>query len=332
MTGPGLFPSLDGWMAGTAADHPLREWYERAGAGDAATSLRRMILGALDTIIGRLEVAQPARLSAERRDFRNARTTDDLRIVRSELVAGGMLAAAGIGFDFGARGGTPQPDLVLRDSVLGIEVKNRTLDGLRELERDLDAAITELAAPVTIYVACDERPLVIKPDVRAAIVNHATAMIQAGQHGTFVTQLDQPWATTAQLDLSVRITERSPVQGSAQVIFEEGFFALPASLADAEAEVLKVLNDAQKIQQALALPTILLVDAGMTGMAVFRPPHIWTQRLGQLLPPDTPFVGIAVMMPELTQADAPIALATRPGVEPVTLGAVQKLSADLGLG
>ena len=62
MTGPGLFPSLDGWMAGTAADHPLREWYDRAGAGDAATSPRRMILGALDTIIGRLEAAQPAGL------------------------------------------------------------------------------------------------------------------------------------------------------------------------------------------------------------------------------------------------------------------------------
>jgi hypothetical protein len=332
VTGPGLFPSLDDWMAGTAANHPLREWYDDAAADDAATSPRRMILNALDTIIGRLDAAQPARLSAERKDFRNARTTDDLRIVRSELLAGGMLARAGIGFDFGVRGGMPQPDLVLRDSVLGIEVKNRTLDGLRELERDLDAAIAELAAPATVYLACDERPLVIKPDVRAAIVSQATAMIQAGQHGTFVTQLDQPWAATPQLDLSVRITERSPVEGSAHVIFEEGFFALPASLADAEAEVIKVLNDAQKIQQARAMPTILLVDAGMTGMAVFRPPHIWAQRLGQLLPSDTPFVGIAVMMPELTRADAPIALATRPGVEPATLTAVQKLSADLGLG
>jgi hypothetical protein len=326
-----LFPYLDGWMAGTAADHPLREWYDHAGADDTTASPRSMILGSLDTIIGRLDAAQPARLSAERRDFRNARTTDDLRIVRSELVAGGMLAAVGIGFDFGMRGGTPQPDLVLRDSALGIEVKNRTLDGLRELERDLDTVVTELAAPVTIYVACDERPLVIKPDVREAIVSQATTMIQAGQHATFVTQLDQPWATTLRLDLSVRITGRSPVQGSAHVIFEEGFFALPASLADAEAEVLKVLNDAQKIQQALAMPTILLVDAGMTGMAVFRPPRIWAQRLGELLPPDTPFVGIAVMMPEMTRADAPIALATRPGVEPITLVAVQKLGADLGL-
>lgn len=74
-----------------------------------------MISAAFDTIISRLEAAQPLRLAAELKDFRNARTSDDLRIVRSELVTGGMLAAAGVGFDFGARGGTPQPDLVLRE-------------------------------------------------------------------------------------------------------------------------------------------------------------------------------------------------------------------------
>jgi hypothetical protein len=105
-----------------------------------------MILAAFDTIISRLEAARPLRLTAELKDFRNARTFDDLRIVRSELVAGGMLAAADVGFDFGARGGTPQPDLVLRETSLGIEVKNRTLDGLRELERNLDDAVADLGA------------------------------------------------------------------------------------------------------------------------------------------------------------------------------------------
>ena len=107
MTGPGLFPSLGGWMAGTPTTHPLRELFDAASAADTPTSPRRMILAAFDTIISRLEAAQPLRLAAELKDFRNARTSDDLRIVRSELVAGGMLAAAGVGFDFGARGGTP---------------------------------------------------------------------------------------------------------------------------------------------------------------------------------------------------------------------------------
>ena len=75
------------------------------------------ILAAFDTFISRLEAARPLRPAAELKDFRNARTSDYLRIVRSELVVGGMLAAVGVGFDFGARGGTPQPDLVLRETV-----------------------------------------------------------------------------------------------------------------------------------------------------------------------------------------------------------------------
>ncbi len=85
MTGPGLFPSLGGWMAGTPTTHPLRELFDAASAADAPTSPRRMILAAFDTIISRLEAAQPLRLAAELKDFRNARTSDDLRIVRSEL-------------------------------------------------------------------------------------------------------------------------------------------------------------------------------------------------------------------------------------------------------
>jgi hypothetical protein len=69
----------------------------------------------------------------------------------------------------------------LREGGLGIEIKNRTPDGLRELERDPDAAVASFAGNVTIYIACDERPLVIKPDVRAANVRRATDLIQAGQ-------------------------------------------------------------------------------------------------------------------------------------------------------
>jgi len=307
--------------------------FDASRADDQPTSPRWAILRAFDTIIGRLEAAepQPLRLAAERKDFRNARTFDDLRIVRSELVAGGMLANAHVGFDFGARGGTPQPDLVLHETNLGIEVKNRTLDGLRELERELDTVVANLRAPVTIYIACDERPLIIKPDVRRAIVGQVTVRIQSGRQTTFVTRLEQPWAATPELELSVRLADKSPVEGSARVIFEEGFFSLPASLLDAETEVLKVLGDEQKIHQALAMPTVLLVGAALTGMSVFRPLHVWAQRLNLLLPDDTPFVGIAVMMPELTSPDAPLAMVTRPSADLGDIAAVQKLARDLGL-
>jgi hypothetical protein len=132
-------------------------------------------------------------------------------------------------------------------------------------------------------------------------------------------------------DLSVRVADKSPVQGSARVIFEEGFSSLPGPLADAEAEVLKVLQDDQKIQQALTMPTVLLVDAGLTGMSTFRPLQVWAERLDLLLPDDTPFVGIAVMMPELTSPDAALAVVTRHTADPADVAAVRKLAVDLGL-
>jgi hypothetical protein len=132
-----MFPSLAAWMAATPESHPLRELFDATRSDDQPTSFRRTVLGAFDTIIGRLEAAQPQRLGGERKDFQKARTHDELRIIRSELVAGGMLASAGVSFDFGARKGAPEPDLLLREANLGIEVKNRTLDGLRELENEL---------------------------------------------------------------------------------------------------------------------------------------------------------------------------------------------------
>ena len=61
MTGPGLFPSLGGWMDGTPTTHPLRELFDAASAADAPTSPRRMIVAASDTIISRLEAVQPLR-------------------------------------------------------------------------------------------------------------------------------------------------------------------------------------------------------------------------------------------------------------------------------
>jgi hypothetical protein len=109
VTDPELFSALAGWMAGTPGTHPLRELFDASPADDAPASPRRAILASMDAIIGRLETARPLRLAAERKDFQNARTFHDLRIVRSELAAGGMLARADVDSGFGARGGTPQP-------------------------------------------------------------------------------------------------------------------------------------------------------------------------------------------------------------------------------
>jgi hypothetical protein len=297
---------------------------------DDPTSFRQSILGAFDSLIGTLEAAQPLRLDGERRDFLKVKTDDDLMIVRAELVAGAKLARAGVGFDFGARGGKPEPDLLLRDAHLAIEVKARRLNGLQDLHDELEAALEEIAAPVMVYLACDERPLYLKPDKRASMVKETLDRVRSGAWGTAVTELDQPWATTPLLPISVRIFQQPPAPGSSRVVIEGGW-ELSGHLQDVESEVLAVLRDEQKVNQAEAMPTVLLVDAARTGMAWIRPPHIWARSLADQLPDDTPFIGVGVMIPTLDSPDASISLALRANVPAEDMAAAHRLAQDLGL-
>ncbi|MFE4976448.1 hypothetical protein ACFRAR_30645 [Kitasatospora sp. NPDC056651] len=184
---------------------------------------------------------------------------------------------------------------------------------------------------MTVYLACNEAPLAIKKDIRDAIIEETLDRVRAGEWGTRVTRLEQSWAATPWLDLAVRVfNESNPLVAGPHVVVENGF-DLGNHLRDVEAEVLKVLSDEQKIKQAEARPTILLVDAARTGNAWMRPEQIWARRLADLLPQDTPFVGVAVMIPRLDRADAPISIALRGNAPAEDLDAAKKLAVDLGL-
>ncbi|WP_370137687.1 hypothetical protein [Streptacidiphilus sp. EB103A] len=331
MSKPSLFPSLASWMGTTPATHPLREQFDAADESDHPTSFRRTVLQAFDDIIATLEKAEPLRLSQPKGDFLKAKTDDDLLIVRAELVAAAKLASAGVGFDFGARKGSPEPDLILREANLALEVKARRPNGLRDLVSELKAALDEIEVGVTVHLACSEMPLVIKKDAREAIIKETLDRVWAGAWGTRVTQLDQPWAATPRLDLAVRLFEQSiPLAPGSHVVVENGF-ELSGHLQDVESVVLAVLDDEQKIKQAEARPTILLIDAARTGNAWMRSGHIWARRLADRLPDSTPFVGVGVMIPTLDKADVPISLALRGNAAPEALEAAKKLAVDLGL-
>ncbi|CAG7614113.1 hypothetical protein [Actinacidiphila bryophytorum] len=330
MTQPSLFPSLAAWMAATPAAHPLRDLFDAADESDHPTSFRRSILQAFDDVIRTLEEAQPMRLAGPKRDFVKARTDDDVAIVRAELVAGAKLARAGVAFDFGPRNGSPEPDLILRSANLGVEVKARRLNGLKDLEQELEAALDEIDAPVIVHLFCTERPLVIKKPVREAIIKETVDRVQSGQRGTAITRLEQRWAATPVLDLGIRLFDAGPFGAGSRVVVENGF-ELSGHLQDVSAEVLAVLADEQKINQAEARPTILLIDMARTGLAWMRSPQVWATCLADLLPDSTPFVGVGVMIPTLDNSDVPIALALRKNAQAEALDAAKKLAFDLGL-
>ena len=328
MSTPTLFPCLAAWMTGAKATHPLRGLFDAARADDEPHGFRVTTLQAFDNLIDTLETAQPKRLDSERRDFRIAKTDDDLMIVRAELVAAAKLARAGVGFDFGERGTKPQPDLLLREADLAIEVKARRLNGLQDLHDELETELAQFDLPVTVVLACDERPLYLKAVRRAEIVKDTLNRVRSEAWGTAVHELNQSWAATPSLRLSVRVLQQTPI-GSRVLI--EGGWELSGHLQDAEAEVLAVLGDEQKIRQAESMPTLLLIDAARMGISWIRPPHIWARQLADRLPDDTPFVGVGVMIPTLVRDDAEVCLAVRPNAPETAMAAVRDLAGKLGL-
>jgi hypothetical protein len=325
-----LFPSLTGWMAGAPANHPLRQIIGAVRPSDNSQSVGFVILTAFNDIISALESVRPARLPTERQDFQQARTFDDLLIVRAELVAAARLARAGVPFDFGVRGKAPQPGLVLRNSNLAIEVKAGRLDGLQDLHDELEAELAAIDADVTVHIACEERPLYIKPAERRRIIDQALDNVTGNPGGILSMTLDQPWAATKRLPLVLQIFPQPPFLAG-QRVFIEGGWALAEHLPDAEAEIIAILTDEQKVGQAASMPTILLVDIARAGLSWIRPERIWAQLLAARLPDDTSFIGVAVMVSRIDNPTVDFALAMRANVPERSSADARNLARALGL-
>ncbi|QOV43028.1 hypothetical protein [Streptomyces chromofuscus] len=320
-------------MDRTPQDHPLCDLIAEAAGNSVPDSFASGTVMAFEDIIEALEKAQPERLSSVQGDFRRARTFDDLLIVRAELVAGAKLARAGVPFDFGQRNGEPQPDLVLREMDLGIEVKARRLDGLRDLHDELEDALAGIDPPVLVHLMPDSQPLIIKAAVRAKVVEETVQRVRSGNLGTAVTEVDQPWAARKRLLLRVGIHHADDLPNGSRVAVTNGFWGSEPGphLMDTEDQVRAVLEDEQKIRQAESMPTILLVDAARTGAAYIRSPAVWAQRLATLLPDTTPFVGAAVMIPTPDDPDVGISLGVRANLSDKDRRAVDELAGRIGL-
>lgn len=326
-----LYPRVMSWMKEARASHPLSELIDSVRDGGSSPGAATAILAAFEQVIAGLEAVKPERLLTERADFRKARSWDDLLIVRAELVAGHKLAQAGVPFDFGVRGGSPQPDLVLKETELGIEVKARRLDGLRDLHNELEEALENAGAEVVVHIACRERPLYLKEAERRDLVSEVLDRVTSGSYGTISAELDQPWAATPKLPLALRIfPDDSFFPG--QRVFIEGGEALAGHLANIESEVIAVLTaDEQKASQAASMPTLLLVDIARAGVGWIRPERVWAQVLAVRLPETTPFIGAAVMVPRLDSPNVELAVAVRPDAGESQRGALQGLASRLGL-
>jgi hypothetical protein len=322
------FPHLPGWTKGAHQRHFLREVIQNVDQATAEQPVGTPVLAAFDELIKNLEEAAPNRLASVRGDFEKAIEFDDLWIVRSEMVAGAKLARCDVPFDFGQRGKQPEPDLLLRGLDLAIEVKSRRLDGLRDLHDELEAALEEANAPVTVHIVCNERPLYIKPDVRQELLGQTLSLVPQGS-GVITKTLDQPWAATPRLDVVIRVFPHEPFLEGHRV-FIEGGFELTNHMHDVTTEVIKVLTDEQKMRQAEAMPTVLLVDGSRVGLNWLRSDAMWARALAASIPEDTPFKAIAVMRPDLMQPDVTLSIGLREGLSKDERGGIEALASKLG--
>lgn len=326
-----LCPGVNAWMNSAPKAHPLWEIIDNVTASREPSSVGLDILAALEDIIVTLEQADPQRLATERADFQKARNFNDLLIVRAELVAAAKLARAGVPFEFGSRKGSPQPDLVLKNCNLAIEVKNRKLDGLRDLATELNTALIEAKAAVTVHLGTDEWVLCIKASERKDIIDQTLQRVATGAVDGFSIVLDHPWATAAKPSVRVQIFPHPPLVESQRVSIQNAFVTT-GHFTDIENEIVAVLtSDVQKGAQAQSIPTVLLIDIGRTGMSWIRPERIWAAMLAARIPATTPFVGVAVMIPRITDRDVVISLALRNNISEQERTAAESLTELLRL-
>jgi hypothetical protein len=205
----------------------------------------------------------------------------------SELVLAAWLARAGIKFEFG-QPGQPQPDLVLPDWGLGIEVGSRTLNDTQQLEDEIRAVIEAGHDAEQVQIIYDTWPLAIRETVRGIIA-------AAVERGLEVDEEVVP-AHDDQPAVRVHIT-RAPSSGLSTVNTSVDGSLLTSHMYEVEAEIRsKVIKNSGKVRQAESMPTVLVIDVARCGLAWMRPLEMWRQVLEDILDEDDPYVAVAVMV------------------------------------
>jgi hypothetical protein len=306
---------LRSWV-GDRAVHPLREL---VNAADGDSTPAAIACAAWDELLSQVEAAAPNRWQGKRKEFRGQSTFNETLSEHSELVLAAWLARAGIEFEFG-QPGQPQPDLVLPEWGLGIEVGSRTLNDAQLLEDEIRAVVELSPAPEHVQVAYDTRPLAIRATARAKIVDKVRRGMEVNEEAVPAHGNHPP--------IGVRIT-RTPASGASTVTTSVDSTLLTPHLLEAEAEIRStVIKNPGKIRQAESMPTVLVIDIARCGFAWLRPLPMWQQALERLLDEDDPYIASAVMVTG-PGSDTQLAWAANPHRDQTVAERVSQLFARL---
>ncbi|MEA2350766.1 MAG: hypothetical protein QOG86_1707 [Thermoleophilaceae bacterium] len=236
--------------------------------------------------------ARPGRLDSKRREFRGVRSPGEMRGLQAELAFGARLARDEIPFDFGAPG-APQPDLVLRDVDLGIELTSRRADPTWDLKWHLRMALRDLRPPVRVLLQFSAAPFSIRTKIRGDLTEEIRRAVRDGEREVFcVVRPPRPGEPAITLKATI-----VPAGGNLwpRISFAHSADVDRLMIADAERAVVAVMDDRRKQRQGASMPTLLLVEVSGFNNAIVQGLTGWADRLAALTRPDDGFVGIGIV-------------------------------------
>lgn len=296
------FPHLAEWMKGAK---PSQLWSGNYRAdpcdGDAFREYEP-----LEATLRTLYAAGPARLDSKRREFRAVQTAGEMRGLQTELAFAAKLARHGVAFDFGAAG-TPQPDLVLRDLDLGIELTAKKADALWDLKWHLRMALNDVQPSINLGLTFSAIPYSIRTKVRDGLTEEIRRAAQEGEREIYcVVRPSKPGepAITVRAAISRGHWFRWP-----RIYVEEGGERHQLAIADAERAIVAAMEEKRKKRQGQSMPTLLLVDISDVRHARQRSNSTWLKELSKSLRAEHVFVGLGVLYASWWGLDATVAIA-----------------------
>ncbi|WP_331733205.1 hypothetical protein OG948_60395 (plasmid) [Embleya sp. NBC_00888] len=313
------WPELERWMRTAPSEHPLWEWVDEPDAPATAA------LDAFEELLRPLDATAWAKKRGQ--DFPALTTHDQLLDFRAELVVARALHLAGIAYHPGDTR-VANPDFLLPDRALGIEVTTRTpAGGLHELCDRLGARLRSLPRSVGAVVTADVYPSRLRePHVQGLIEDVVRAAGARDLDTALVTSVVDDVKNGSRVTLGVELS----LEGSGAT-WRVAPGPLAAPLGSAEHAVVEAGHAPAKARQGRSMPgrVLLAVDVSRYGGAWMRPAWVWPPFLAARVEAehDYPFAAVAVFRQSL---DTPDILDAAAGIPAHLPAASRTLFEELG--
>jgi len=275
-------PVLDGWLAGASAAHPLHSFVD---VPEYLDDVERMVAPLHEVGVLRLE--------GKRRDFRALTNQEKWMDMAAELRLASWHVQRGVEVQFGSPG-TPNPDLVLPEFELGLEMTRRARGGLADLRRAVRKGCRGWKPSPKPHILVTGQPLSIRSTVLAQITHEVVDALRAGQDVVHVVL--RP-AARGRPAMTARISLFGGISVLPQIKYHPDAADLTVTMSDIEQLVRDCLDSPQKRAQGGAMTTVLLIDASrLSDTFWLRSADVWSRRLGTLIATDDTFTGAGLII------------------------------------